>query len=382
LSLAELQGVSGDKPEQILATIEKAIAANPISAQARLALVRFHLARKQPKAAVSAAQDGLSAIPDNPQLVEALASSQILSGDTNQAIETFKKLVRLQPENALAFVRLAEAQVAAKDFPAAIENERRALALRPDSPEALAALAKTYIASGKPEAAIAEARKMQKEDRNAAVGYALEGDILATQRKWNEAASAFKSALERKPVAGVAARYYVVLENAGKIADADAMAQRWIAQNPKDVAIPLFLAERHQRRGQLDAAKAGYQNVLEIDPDDRVALNNLAWILNEQKDAKAVQYAERAATVAPLDPHVLDTYGWVLTQNGKSKRAVDVLRLATRLAPSEAAIRLHLAKALIESGDKAGAKQELSQLIALEKDSPARREAEKLQAAL
>ena len=75
---------------------------------------------------------------------------------------------------------------------------------------------------------------------------------------------------------------------------------------------------------------------------------------------------------------MLDTYGLALTQNGQTKRGVELLRMASSLAPREADIRLHLAQALIASGDKAGARKELTELTKLDKASPARAQAEKL----
>jgi FimV-like protein len=56
--------------------------------------------------------------------------------------------------------------------------------------------------------------------------------------------------------------------------------------------------------------------------------------------------------------------------------------MASALAPQENEIRLHLAKALMDSGDKAGAKRALTELSKLDKDSPLRIEAEKLLATL
>lgn len=382
LSLAELQTVSGESSEQVKQTIDKAIVVNPASVGSRLALIRYEASQHDGKAAIAAAQSALAVIPDNPQLLEALGSSQLVGGEANQAAETFKKLTQLQPQNVAPLIRLAEAQVALKDYSAAIDAERKALALKPDSPEAIALLARTYIISGRTDSAIGEAHKMQKEHPDKAIGYALEGDILTTEKKWPEAATAFKAALDRQPVPGIVARYYVVLQNAGRSAEAAAMTQKWMVQNPKDAVIPLFLAEQQQQRSDLRAAKAGYLKVLDIDPDNVVALNNVAWILSEEKDQKALEYAEHANRLAPFDSHVLDTYGLVLARGGKEKRAVEILYMATRLAPGQPLIRLHLAQVLIQAGDKAAARQELSKLGKLEKGSQIRTEAEKLEATL
>jgi putative PEP-CTERM system TPR-repeat lipoprotein len=382
LALAEVQALSGTPPDAVRQTINKAIEANPGAVQPRLTLIGFELRRGDKKAAMAAARAASAANPDNAPLTEALGTTQLVSGETNQAVETFTKLVRLQPENPLALLRLADAQMAMKNYSGAIENERKALALRPDLPAGILALTKTYLASGKPESAIAEAHSIQKKHPDKAAGYVLEGEILLAQKKFAEGAAALKQGLDRQPLPSVATRYYGALLAAGKTSEAQTMATNWIAQHPKDAAMPLALAERQQAQKDVAAAKAGYRKVLDIDPDNVVALNNLAWLLSEDKDPKALEYAEHAHRLAPFSPNVLDTLGWTLTRTGDAKRGAGLLRIAARLAPGNAEIRLHLAKALIESGDKTAARQELSDFTKLDKTSPYRIEAEKLQATL
>ena len=53
-------------------------------------------------------------------------------------------------------------------------------------------------------------------------------------------------------------------------------------------------------------------------------------------------------------------------------------KTAASIAPGQNDIRLHLAKALLKTGDKAGAKNELEVLAKLDKASEARDEAQKL----
>jgi len=122
--------------------------------------------------------------------------------------------------------------------------------------------------------------------------------------------------------------------------------------------------------------------VIALDANNVAALNNLAWVLTEKKDAKGLEYAERAQQLAPFNPNILDTYGLALTRNGDAKRGAEMLRMASRLAPRQQEIRLHLAQALIAVGDKAGAREAIGELTKLDKTSPIRIEAEKLQATL
>jgi putative PEP-CTERM system TPR-repeat lipoprotein len=332
---------------------------------------------KDGKAAVEAAQAALTAIPNDAQLVEALGAAQVAT-DPKQAVDTLRHAAELQPQNPLAYLRLAEVQTLVKDYESALISERKALALKPDLPQAYGALAKTYIAFGQHDQAIAEARKLQKQYADKAIGYALEGEILAAQKKWPQAADAFKTALARQQLPILATRTYALLIAAGKTSDAAAFARKWISDHPNDSTMPLALAQFDMQRKDFKAARTGYERVLKQDPDNAIALNNLAWILIDAGDAKGLEYAEQAHRLAPFSPNVLDTLGWALTRNGQAKRGVQLLRMAAALAPTQSQIRLHYAKALLETGDTAGGRRELTTLSKLNAASPVRVEAEKL----
>ena len=79
---------------------------------------------------------------------------------------------------------------------------------------------------------------------------------------------------------------------------------------------------------------------------------------------------------------MLDTLGVAVLKSGDAKRGTALLRMASSLAPKQSDIRLHLAKALIASGDKAGARRELESLGSLDAASPIRVEADKLKASI
>jgi putative PEP-CTERM system TPR-repeat lipoprotein len=382
LASAELLVISGGTPAEVRAAIDKVIAIHPTSVRARVALMSFLSRQRDSKGLVAAAQAAVVAIPNQPQLLEALGKSQFAGKDYNQAIETFKQLVRMQPKNPLVLLSLADAQIAVKDYAGALDSGRKALALKPDLAQGWIALAKTHISSGKPDAAVAEARKLQKDRPDKAFGYALEGEVLATQGKWPEAATMYRTALAKQPSPQLAARVYGSLQRAGKEADAAAMAEQWNKDHPTDATLVELVAQQNLQRKSFPAAIEGYKRVVEISPNDVSALNNLAWILAESKDPKAVEYAERAHQLAPFNAGVLDTLGWALAKNGEAKRGAQLLRMATALAPMQSDIRLHLAKVLIDAGDKPAARKELVELSKLDKASPVRIEAEKLQSTL
>jgi len=107
-------------------------------------------------------------------------------------------------------------------------------------------------------------------------------------------------------------------------------------------------------------------------------LNNLAWVAGQMKDPKAVEYAEKANSLAPNQAHIMDTLGTLLVENGDTARGVELLRKASALEPKSATIRLNLAKGLIKAGQKDDAKRELEVLAKLGSQFPQQAEVTEL----
>ena len=86
-----------------------------------------------------------------------------------------------------------------------------------------------------------------------------------------------------------------------------------------------------RRRAGSDDAIAVYEGMLERDPNNLVAANNLAMLLaNNRTDAASLERAEKLTEqFAKTDnPAFLDTYGWVLYKRGRYAEAVAVLEKA------------------------------------------------------
>lgn len=378
IALAELQALSGGSTAEVKATLDRAIAANPTAAGPRMALIGMYRRNGDLRGALDAARAGVAATPNEAQVVEALGVLQLANGETGQARETFSRLAQLTPQNPVPLLRMAEASIATRDFVSALDAQRKALAMQPDNAQAVVALASTYLMAGRPEDALTEARRQQRERPKAALGFALESEVLAAQKKFGEAAVAMGNALARQPSPVLAARQMALVNAAGKPAEAKALAERWVKEHPKDTAFLLMLGQYRQGSGDLAGSAAAYRAVLELDPDNAVALNNLAWILGEQGRPEARELAERAYRAAPINPSVVDTLGWILARQGDTQRSIELLRQATYLQPAEGRIRIHLAQALAKAGDKTGARRELEAVSGRDSRPAVKAEAEKL----
>ena len=364
LGYANLVQSLGGEASEVEVLLKKAVTVNPQSIGARLALVSFYTQKGDLKQAQFAAQEANAALPNDPRTLEMLGQVQLAAGDASQAVDTFNKLVAARPGSAEPLLRLARALVVAKDYDRAVEKLRAALAINPELFEASREIVVIYTLSGRPEQALQEIKAIQRRQPGEARGYLLEGEFFGTQLKWSEAESAIKAAQKRAPDdSTVALAMHAATTGAGKAAAADAAAEKWLHDHPKDVALRNYLAERAARKQDYKSAARYYQAVAVQQPDNAMYLNNLAWALGELGDPKALAQAEKALALAPTNPAILDTTGVLLVKKGDVTQGLEKLRLAAQRAPNHADIRLHLAKALIKAGDKEAARKELDALV-------------------
>lgn len=135
-------------------------------------------------------------------------------------------------------------------------------------------------------------------------------------------------------------------------------------ESPQDAETRLALASLLLNRKQYKAAAEHYLVVNKSHPGSLIVLNNLAWALHEAGDPRAPTYAEQAFKLAPDNPSVMDTLGWILVQQGQTARGLKLLQQALSKKPDAAEIQWHLAAAYAKSGDHSRAKGELERLLA------------------
>jgi len=380
--LAMLLRITGAPKEEIEKLLRQAVAANPSSPNARLALINFHISNRDFTKAAIAAQEAQAALPTNATITEALGTTQLAAGDTRQAIAAFTRLSEMQPASPRPLVKLATAQMAAKLPDDAIKSLRAALALRPDLTMVERDITAIYVGAGRYDEALAEARALQKRDPQLALGYVLEGETYVAQKRYDAAEHIYRVALKKFDLPVLASRSHAVMSMAGKREEADALARDWIAAHPKDASVLAYLGQTDIAEKRYAAAEKRYQAALERAPDSPLFLNNLAWVANQLKHANAVQYAERANELAPDNASIMDTLGWILTENGQTERGLLLLARATELAPNAPQIRLNFAKALVKAGRKDAARKELEVLARLDSKLPVQQEASALLANL
>ena len=125
----------------------------------------------------------------------------------------------------------------------------------------------------------------------------------------------------------------------------------------------------------LKSAQAQYKVVLASQPDNVVALNNLAWVSGELGDPQSIAYAERALKLAPQSPQVIDTLGGLLIKKGDLAKGLEYQERAVQLAPNAPSLRVNYARGLIKADKKDLARKQLEAAQAIPGESPAKKDA-------
>ena len=344
--------------------LEKASNENPDVVDPSVRLAGHYLQTGEKVKALTLARKLQTANPANADLIDMLGQAQVANGDATGALDTYSKLVKVAPKSAKAQMRLAAVHMMLKNETAAAEDIKRAAALDPSSLQARLAMVDIAVRKGQVEQALAMARQMQKEAGLASAGHMVEGDILSVQKKPEPAARAYEQAFKETKSPQLLVKLLQSLRSAGKGKEADAKLAAFVKDNPGEPVTSLYNAEQMLAAKQYKAAIASLETIVKKSPTNVVALNNLAWAYQQEKDARALATAEQASKLAPDSAAVLDTLGWILVETGNVKRGVQVLEQAISRAPAANDIRYHLAFGLHKAGDKARARKEVELALA------------------
>lgn len=366
LALANLTDLQGSSKAEVASLLKRAVEANPAEVAPRLQLMKVLVASNDLKSAQAAAQSAVQALPENAEMLSALGRIQQLSGELSQAKASYQKLILMQPNSPQPLIRLAEVQTVEKNYAAAEESLRKALIIKSDEIDAQAGLIVVFLKNQKHSLALEVARSVQRQRPNQSVGFLMEGDIAQTQNKWDEALNSYRSALKRDPGAAISAiKLHSALVISGRKVESKSFSDSWLKDHPGNVAMHSHLGDLAIQEKDYSSAENNYSSALKAAPENPLVLNNLAWVLGKNKNQNALLYAEKANTLAPNQPNIMDTLAGLLAEKGETTRAIQLLTRALEIQPSNADIRLNLAKIYIQAGNKSEAKNELKNLAKL-----------------
>jgi len=299
-----------------------------------------------------------SYLKQNPQAKDVrLNYARLLVNDRNyeEARQEFERLGKDFPQNPDVTMAVALLAIQLKDYDAAEKTLKRALAQNPKDADTV----RMYLGQ------VDEERKQYGEAKRwytevsrgeqfipAQVRYAgvvaKEGDLPGARRY-----------LQQLPVQNNQQRVQLIQAEAQLLRDQNQYQEAYDLLGKSLEKLPNYpdllydYAMVAEKVNRIDVLEANLKKLIVIKPDHAHAYNALGYTLADRTERlkEAEDYIDKALKLAPDDPFILDSKGWVLFRRGQTKEALVYLRKAFAERP-DPEIAAHLGEVLWVQGQK------------------------------
>jgi tetratricopeptide (TPR) repeat protein len=383
LAQAQLATAPSDKNaklEQARLQLEDAIKIRPDFLAARETLARVYLAKPDIPKALQAAEDLLQLDKNNLAGHLIRSASLLALGNVDKAREELDVITRLFPQNPDARYQVGLLAWRDKDYKKA---EQVFQALYRDSPRdsrGLLGITETLAAQNRLDDAIKAMDKAIAAEPDRKELKLARANFYVRAQRYDEALATYKELIEKDP--GAKADLFFKMGETYRLKgdiNLAADAFRKSSQAAPNSTTPLvYLGMILETLGPADQAKAVYEQILKLDPNNALALNNLAYRKAEEglDLDSALSMAQHARQIEPNANAMADTVGWIYIKKNLSSEAERIFKDLVAKEPANPTFHYHYGLALIQKGDKSSARRELEMAL---KNKPSQDEAGKIQ---
>jgi tetratricopeptide (TPR) repeat protein len=376
-NLARALIAKGDT-EQGRLQLEQAVKLRSDFVVARELLGRVYLLKGDSGKALQEADDIVKLDPNNLQAHLIRSSALLTIHDQGQARKELDYITKAYPNNTDARFQVGYLSWQDKDYKKAEQIFGDLHKASPKDFRGLVGVVETLASQGRLGDAVKEVESsLAAEPDRRDLKLAL-GNLYVRAERYDDAAKQFQSLLDKDPAsADLMFRLAETERRKGELNVAIDLFRRCSQAAPNNTICPLQLGLLLDGTGRRDQAKPIYEQVLKLNPDEPVALNNLAYIRAEEGGDldQALTMAQRARQKLPASSDIADTLGWIYIKKNLSEDAVRVFADLVQKAPQDYHFHYHYAMALMQKGDRVTARKEFQ--IALE-NHPSREDETKI----
>ena len=352
--------------------LREAVGLRPDLTDAQRALSNLELHRGDFDGLAQTAQQIIYGAPNAPDGYLLRALAEMNRQKFSDAEQDMRKAAEVAPASPAPYVQMGNLHQLQKQYAEAIKFYQQALDKDPASTDALQGLMNTYLALKQPEQAIAAARAQIAKSPGTSGFYDLLGTALSQNKKdFSASEAAFHKAVELDKNNSDALFKLAQVEVAeGSISQALATDLQSIKDHPRDIQFYLLAGMMYESQSNFDQAKAMYQQALNIQPENPLASNNLAYLMLQQGGNVdvALAMAQTARRGMPESPAAADTLGYAYFQKGVYQSAIDMFQESLRLSEKKGAaddptVHYHLGLAYEKINQPAQARQQLERAL-------------------
>ena len=346
-----------------LGRVQAALKAQPGNPALEATLSDLLVRAGKPKDALAATDNAVQGTAQPPVVVQAARARALAAdGQTQLAAAAYSQILRASPNDLEARRQLIDMLGNANDYDSARTAIRDGLKQTPGNPLLLGSLIRNEFRANGVNGATKLADDLAADPANNPVGPALKGDALLLANRPADALTAYNAAFSKAPSGVLASRVAALDVAQGHADDGANVLRNWLKNHPEDIGLAQQLAQLDLAASRLPDAARGFEAVLAKAPRDVIALNNLAWIYQQQSDPRARQTALAAYTQQPT-ADTADTLGWIMVTGGDAANGLPLLQQADALRPDTPVVRYHLGVALNATGHPQDAASVLDPLV-------------------
>jgi tetratricopeptide (TPR) repeat protein len=306
------------------------VSANPAARDARLALARLLIVEKRYDEARLHFDRLIKDNPENPDVIYPVAMLALQQGDLTTGRSQLEHLLTTEfPDKSTIHFFLGQLDQEQKNTEGATAHYQQVTAGEQYIP-ARSRLAQILLQQGK----TSEARELLHNTRGGTAAertqlILAETQILREANRHNDA--------------------YIVLDSA-------------LTSQPDNLELLYEAALTAERIGKPELLEIHLKHLLAIKPDHAHALNALgySWTERNIRLPEAKELITKALGLAPEDPFIMDSLGWVLYRQGKLPEALQTLENAYRIK-ADPEIAAHLGEVLWKMNRKDDARRILNE---------------------
>lgn len=354
--------------DQTVRLFEQSIQLDPNNQETVLSLAQIYMEEGFPKKAEKVLLHFQDEQGPDGETSRLLARLYLQAKNFSKASEQLQILSRFDPTNLSLKIQRALIHMELKETESAIALLKEILEESPELDKARFYLGALYLDQGQIDESIEQFEAIPSGST-----YYKESRLQISQlyRETGRpvlAAKSLKASIEQRPdLPDLVAALAVIYDSQRKFKEAKEVLEVATSHFPENSQLHFFLGTIYDRLGAPKKSIEAFKVALRIDPDHVQSLNYMAYTYAElgQNLEEAEEMAHKALRLAPNDPYVLDTVGWVHFKKGNYKEAQKWIEAAYRQKPDEAIILEHLGDVYVktESWNRASTMYQQAQIL-------------------
>ncbi|MFY9152218.1 MAG: tetratricopeptide repeat protein [Prolixibacteraceae bacterium] len=312
------------KKKEAQAELQKLIDSNPKEPRYYGLMADFYLSEKDDVNALKYYNKILEIDPDNGFVLFSLTSYYQKNGNKEKAWEYIRKGFlnkSVEVETKIQYYLLVTSEPENPFFTSAQIDELVNLLVQTNSDDyrVYTVYAEYLISKGKLTEARDQLRKVLEIQKDNYLIWErmilISNDLLDFKSVYTDAEQAIELFPNQPILYGLRAVACLQLEKYTEALDVLNEGETYLLDNkPLRIQFYLYRAEANYKLGHVEEAFKAFDQVIELDPDNWLAMNNYAYYLSVRNEnlEKAEILSSKAVRANPNNPTYLDTYAWVL----------------------------------------------------------------------